>query len=116
MLLLVIMEPVKKELQGGTISQNLFAQGVSDEKNLQDNLNNIGEIGTAKGLNTNYPLGWAQATNAPFKNWKQDAQSEGGTRNPLIVYYPKGIKEKGGIRNQYSHVTDIFLLLGYCRN
>lgn len=91
----------------GTISQSLFAQGASDEQNLQDNLNNIGEIGTAKGLNTNYPLGWAQATNAPFKNWKQDAQSEGGTRNPLIIHYPKGIKEKGGIRNQYSHVTDL---------
>ncbi|MFV5690890.1 arylsulfatase [Flavobacterium sp. LT1R49] len=91
----------------GTISQSLFAQGASDEKNLQSNLDNIGEIGTAKGLNTNYPLGWAQATNAPFKNWKQDAQSEGGTRNPLIIHYPKGIKEKGGIRNQYSHVTDI---------
>jgi arylsulfatase A-like enzyme len=97
----------KEGTQVGTISQNLFAQGISEEKNLQDNLANIGEIGTAKGLNTNYPLGWAQATNAPFKNWKQDAQSEGGTRNPLIIFYPKGIKEKGGIRNQYSHVTDI---------
>lgn len=91
----------------GTISQSLFAQGVSEEKNFQSNLEKIGEIGTAKGLNTNFPLGWAQATNAPFKNWKQDAHSEGGTRNPLIVFYPKGIKEKGGIRNQYSHVTDI---------
>ena len=91
----------------GTISQDLFAQGVSDEKNFQDNLNNIGEIGTAKGLNTNYPLGWAQATNVPFKNWKQDAHSEGGTHNPLIIHYPNGIKEKGGIRNQYSHVTDL---------
>ncbi|PXY46156.1 arylsulfatase [Flavobacterium hydrophilum] len=91
----------------GTINQNLFAQGVSDEKNLQDNLANIGEIGTPQGLNTNYPLGWAQASNAPFKNWKQDAQSEGGTRNPLIIHYPKGIKDKGGIRNQYSHVNDI---------
>ncbi|MBA0884565.1 arylsulfatase [Flavobacterium undicola] len=91
----------------GTISQSIFAKGASDEQNLQSNLEKIGEIGTAKGLNTNYPLGWAQATNAPFKNWKQDAQSEGGTRNPLIVFYPKGIKEKGGIRNQYSHVTDI---------
>nr|WP_315196081.1 arylsulfatase [uncultured Flavobacterium sp.] len=97
----------KEGTQVGTISQNLFAQGASDEQNLQSNLEKIGEIGTAKGLNTNYPLGWAQATNAPFKNWKQDAQSEGGTRNPLIVFYPKGIKEKGGIRNQYSHVTDI---------
>lgn len=91
----------------GTINQSIFAQGSSDEKNLQDNLANIGEIGTPQGLNTNYPLGWAQATNAPFKNWKQDAQSEGGTRNPLIVFYPKGIKDKGGIRNQYSHVNDI---------
>jgi arylsulfatase len=91
----------------GTINQSLFAQGTSDEKNLQDNLANIGEIGTAQGRNTNYPLGWAQATNAPFKNWKQDAQSEGGTRNPLIIHYPNGIKDKGGIRNQYSHVNDI---------
>jgi len=91
----------------GTINQSLFSQGKSDEENLQSNLNNIGEIGTAKGLNTNYPLGWAQATNAPFKNWKQDAHSEGGTRNPLIVFYPNGIKDKGGIRNQYSHVTDL---------
>ena len=91
----------------GTISQNLFAQGINDEQNFKSNLNKIGEIGTAKGLNTNYPLGWAQATNVPFKNWKQDAHSEGGTRNPLIIHYPKGIKEKGGIRNQYSHVTDI---------
>jgi len=91
----------------GTISQSIVNQGQSDEQNFQDNLNKIGEIGTAKGLNTNYPLGWAQATNAPFRNWKQDAHSEGGTRNPLIVHYPKVIKEKGGIRNQYSHVTDL---------
>jgi Arylsulfatase A and related enzymes len=33
--------------------------------------------------------------------------SEGGTRNPLIVYYPKGIKDKGGIRTQYGHVIDL---------
>ncbi|WP_417940426.1 arylsulfatase [Flavobacterium sp. RS13.1] len=91
----------------GTINQSLFSQGKTEAENLQSNLNNIGEIGTAKGLNTNYPLGWAQATNVPFKNWKQDAHSEGGTRNPLIVFYPNGIKDKGGIRNQYSHVTDL---------
>lgn len=54
----------------------------------------------------NYPLGWAQAANTPFKYWKQDANSEGGTRNPLIVFYPKGIKDRG-IRTQYSHLIDI---------
>jgi arylsulfatase len=91
----------------GVISKGTFAPGGTEQKDFQDNLNKIGEIGTPSGLNTNYPLGWAQSTNVPFKYWKQDANSEGGTHNPLIVFYPKGIKEKGGIRNQYSHVIDL---------
>lgn len=84
----------------------------SDFKNdgelLDYNYNNVDKIGTPNTITAqNYPLAWAQATNTPFKLWKQDAQSEGGTHNPLIVYYPKGIKEKGGIRAQYGHVIDI---------
>lgn len=55
----------------------------------------------------NYPLGWAQATNVPFRQWKQDANSEGGTRNPLILSYPKGIAVAGGVRHQYGHVIDL---------
>ncbi|MCF6407743.1 sulfatase-like hydrolase/transferase [Chitinophaga filiformis] len=66
----------------------------------------IAQIGTPES-DANYPLGWAQAANTPFKYWKQDANSEGGTRNPLIVYYPKGIKAKGEIRTQYGYVTDL---------
>jgi arylsulfatase A-like enzyme len=57
--------------------------------------------------NQNYPLGWSQATNTPFRYWKSDVNAEGATHNPLIVHYPKGIKEKGGIRTQYGHVIDI---------
>ncbi|MDF3077902.1 MAG: arylsulfatase [Sphingobacteriaceae bacterium] len=53
------------------------------------------------------PLGWAQAMNVPFKYWKSDANGEGGSHAPLILYYPKGIKEKAGIRTQYSHVIDM---------
>lgn len=55
----------------------------------------------------NYPLGWAQACNTPFRYWKSDANSEGGSHNPMIVFYPNGIKDKGGLRTQYSHVIDI---------
>ncbi len=55
----------------------------------------------------NYPLGWAQACNTPFRYWKSDANSEGGSHNPMILYYPKGIKDKGGMRTQYSHVIDV---------
>ncbi|MDO6429462.1 arylsulfatase [Flavitalea sp. BT771] len=73
---------------------------------LQSNLADIDSIGTAQGF-TNYPLGWAQAANTPFREWKQDADAEGGTHNPLIAFYPKGIRDKGGIRPQYGHVIDL---------
>jgi arylsulfatase len=64
------------------------------------------KIGT-EYTSPNYPLGWSQACNTPFRYWKSDANSEGGTHNPLIVHWPNGIKEKGGIRTQYSHVIDV---------
>jgi arylsulfatase A-like enzyme len=82
------------------------AKLVAEDTYLKTNLEDIDDIGTPQAT-TNYPLGWAQAANTPFKYWKQDANSEGGTRNPLIVYYPKGIKDKGTIRTQYGHVIDV---------
>jgi len=97
----------KEGTLNGVIDQGFSRKASSEEENISYNLNKIGEIGTSDATNGNYPLGWAQAANTPFKFWKQDANSEGGTRNGLIVYYPKGIKDKGGIRTQYSHVIDI---------
>jgi arylsulfatase len=91
----------------GTIDQGLLPRAIPEQQNIEDNLNKIGEIGTSAATNGNYPLGWAQAADTPYKDWKQDANSEGGTHNPLIVYWPKGIKDKGGIRPQYGHVIDI---------
>jgi len=82
------------------------AKLVAEDTYLKTNIEDITDIGTPQAT-TNYPLGWAQAANTPFKYWKQDANSEGGTRNPLIVYYPKGIKDKGTIRTQYGHVIDV---------
>jgi arylsulfatase A-like enzyme len=91
----------------GVINKEIFSRNVSDQDQIKSNLDKIGEIGTPEGKQTNYPLGWAQAANTPFKYWKQDANAEGGTHNPLIIYYPKGIKDKGGIRTQYGHVIDL---------
>jgi arylsulfatase len=54
---------------------------ITDEEAVESNLENINVIGTPAGKQTNYPLGWAQACNTPFKYWKQDANSEGGTHN-----------------------------------
>jgi len=97
----------KEGTLNGDIDRPLFGKPLAEEDNINYNLNKIGEIGTSAATEGNYPLGWAQAANTPFKYWKQDANSEGGTHNPLIVYWPKGIKDKGGIRTQYGHVIDL---------
>lgn len=91
----------------GDIDRQVMMNPPNEQENIQHNLDRIGEIGTPDGKQTNYPLGWAQACNTPFKYWKQDANAEGGTRNPLIVYYPKAIKNPGTIRTQYGHVIDL---------
>ncbi|MBO4670220.1 MAG: arylsulfatase [Bacteroidales bacterium] len=54
-----------------------------------------------------YPTGWAQACATPFRYYKKWADYEGGTHDGLIVFYPDGQLQKGGIRTQYTHVTDI---------
>jgi len=97
----------KEGTLNGDIDRSLWSKPLTEQENINYNLNKIGEIGTPAAVEGNYPLGWAQAANTPFKYWKQDANSEGGTHNPLIVYWPRGIKDKGGIRTQYSHVIDI---------
>jgi arylsulfatase A-like enzyme len=51
--------------------------------------------------------GWAVAFDAPFTWTKQVASDFGGTRNGMVVHWPKGVKEKGGLRTQFSHVIDV---------
>ena len=46
------------------------------------------------------------AGNTPFKYCKQIVHN-GGISDPLIITWPKGIKAKGEIRNQYGFITDI---------
>ena len=50
--------------------------------------------------------GWSTAANTPFKLHKH-WNHEGGISSPLIAHWPKGIKEKGKIRDDVSHFIDI---------
>ena len=62
------------------------------------------------GLENTFPhmaAGWAVAFDAPFKWTKQVASDFGGTRNGMIIHYPKGVSEKNGIRTQFTHAIDI---------
>ena len=51
--------------------------------------------------------GWAVAFDTPFSWTKQVASDFGGTRNGTVIRWPNGIKDKGGLRTQFSHVIDI---------
>ncbi len=51
--------------------------------------------------------GWAVAFDTPFTWTKQVASSFGGTRNGMVVHWPKGIKARGEVRSQFHHVIDI---------
>ena len=67
----------------------------------------IDDIG-GPSSHTNYPWGWAQAGNTPFKWYKQNTH-EGGVHVPLIVHWPAGIdaSARGTLRDQFHHVNDI---------
>ncbi len=51
--------------------------------------------------------GWSVAFNAPFGWMKQVPSDFGGTRNGVVVSWPKGIKARNEIRTQFSHVIDV---------
>ena len=79
-----------------------FNNLTEDVDAIQDRLDEIG----GPHSHSNYPWGWAQAGNTPLKWYKQNTFG-GGVRDPLIIHWPEKIKDKGGIRGQFHHVTDI---------
>ena len=66
----------------------------------------IDDFGTPDSYN-HYAVGWAHAMDTPYQWTKQVASHWGGTRNGTIVHWPKGIKAKGEVRQQFHHVIDI---------
>jgi arylsulfatase A-like enzyme len=64
----------------------------------------------AWGSDQTYPhmaVAWTWAFDTPFSWTKQIASHWGGVRQGMTVSWPKVIKDKGGIRNQFTHVIDI---------
>jgi arylsulfatase A-like enzyme len=88
----------------GSVNENKFFNGYPDE--LSENLKYLDKMG---GPDTyeHYPTGWAAAFSTPFQMFKRYSEYSGGTSDPLVISWPKGIKAKGEIRNQYHHSVDI---------
>lgn len=92
----------------GSVNENKFFNGYPDE--LEENLKYIETLGGPDTYN-HFPTGWAAAFSAPFKMFKRYSQFAGGTNDPLVISWPKGIKARGEVRHQYHHSTDIVATL-----
>ncbi len=92
--------------KGGSDGSDSHIRAIAGkEETSQDLSSEYNDIGTAD-MHAAYPTGWANVSNTPFQNYKSSVY-QGALRNPLIITWPNGIKDKGGIRSQYVHVTDI---------
>lgn len=98
------------EGQKGTVSELLAQNNISNTVEQQlaalETLGGLKAIGSPKADNM-YHAGWAWAGVTPFKSTKLVAAHFGGTRNPLVVSWPKGIKPDKTPRSQFHHVNDI---------
>lgn len=88
----------------GLLNEMTFFNGVKE--NIADVLKRADEIGTWKTYN-HYPVGWAHAMCTPFQWTKQIASHFGGTRNGMVISWPKGIAARGELRTQFHHCIDV---------
>lgn len=88
----------------GMFSEMTYFNNV--EETVQDMLKHYDDWGGP----TTYPhmaAGWAVAGDAPFMWTKQMPSNYGGTRNGMIVSWPKRIKTTNQVRTQWHHVIDV---------
>jgi arylsulfatase A-like enzyme len=95
----------------GTINEMLTLNGVpmpfaQQMKILEEEYGGLPALGGPKVANM-YHAGWAWAGESPFQGTKLVAGYFGGTRVPMAVSWPKGIKADTEVRGQFHHVNDI---------
>ena len=84
--------PLAKARPNGSVNENKFFNGYPDE--LSENMKYLDSLGGPDTYN-HYPTGWAVAFSTPFQMFKRYSQYSGGTCDPLVIHWPKGIKAKG---------------------
>ena len=98
------------EGQEGSISellaQNNIPNTVQEQLAALEELGGIPVLGTP-AVDNMYHAGWAWAGGTPFKGTKLLGAYFGGTRNPLVVSWPKGIQPDAEMRQQFHHVIDV---------
>jgi arylsulfatase len=90
--------------ENGMFNEYTYFNGVHEK--VEDMLKVMDKWGSP----ATYPhmaAGWSVAFDSPFSWMKQVASDFGGTRNGMVVNWPKGIKAKNEMRTQFSHVIDV---------
>lgn len=94
----------------GSFNETTFFNGVvlDAEEQLQmiEKYGGVEELG---GFHTapHFAAAWAHANNAPFQWGKQMASHLGGTRDPMVISWPRRIAGGGDLRPQFTHCIDI---------
>ncbi len=98
------------EGQNGSISellaQNSIPNTIAQQLAALEKMGGLDVLGTPLTDNI-YHAGWAWAGNTPFRHTKLVASHFGGTRNPMVISWPKNIKPDKEPRSQFHHVNDI---------
>ena len=90
----------------GTFNEMINFNGAEALETSEFLIARLDKLGGPESYN-HYAVGWAHAMNTPYQWTKQVASHWGGTRNGMIVHWPKGIKAKGEHRTQFHHVIDL---------
>jgi arylsulfatase A-like enzyme len=90
----------------GCFNELIVLNGAGGLETTEFMASKVEQFGTPEAYN-HYAVGWAHAMDTPYQWTKQVASHWGGTRNGTIVHWPGGIKAKGEVRSQFSHVIDV---------
>jgi arylsulfatase len=88
----------------GLFNEATYFNGVRES--VEDVLKHYDQLGGPRSYN-HYAAGWAVAGDTPFTWTKQVAANYGGTRNGMVVHWPRRIKARGEVRSQWHHVIDV---------
>ena len=104
--IILVMSDNGASQEGGPLGAvNTLGSYNYQEESFDTKLERFDTIG-GPGSHANIPHGWAMASNTPLKRYKQNTHG-GGIRDPLVISWPKGIRARGEIRNQFAHASDL---------
>jgi len=74
-------------------------------ESMTEKLRRLDDIG-GPDSHSNFPHGWAMASNTPLRRYKQNTHG-GGIRDPLVISWPNRVPAKGEMRHQFVHACDL---------